>query len=191
MGLTVDTRYERLGASLFHSFSLSAKRTVYDFDRQVNPGAYSRKSNIRRGWSMTHTLRRQLLARIQLNGRYTYTAEDFGALVVESEAQVVEQDNSVHNLTAGMAYNASDQLTISSSYTYRLDRQWTHSYADGDEERRRARHIRQRILSGSVSYNPSTVTRLSMSGSRSRQRSGALGGWRTFDSLNVTYSRTI
>ena len=57
--LDVDTRYERLGASLTHSFNISARRTVYDFDRLLYSQAQNRKSNIRRGWGMSHGVQRR------------------------------------------------------------------------------------------------------------------------------------
>jgi len=187
IGLDVNTRYERLGISFSHKFGISAKRTIYDFDRQLTPGTGERtgRSNIRRGWSMVHSLRRRFFEHLQLNTRYSYRADDFGELTVESQKQVVREDNSDHNVSFGMSYSPSSTLTTSVNYTYRLDRQWEHQYANYQEERIRNRRNRHQNLGLSVSYNPSSVTRLTMRGSRSRQRSG------TFDSFNVSYSRTI
>jgi hypothetical protein len=186
IGLDAGTSYERLGIGLAHNFSISAKRTLFDFDRQVNRREAARKSNIRRGWSMNHSLRRPLLEHVHLNLRYAYTADDFGTLIVERGAQVVEEDNSDHSVNFGMSYNPSAAFSASVSYSYRLDRQWKHQYADFEESRLLSRRNQHRNLSLNLNYNPTdSPNRLTLRGSRSRQRSG------TFDSFGVTYSRTL
>lgn len=185
LGLKFDTRYERLGINFSHNFSISAKRTIYDFDRQISPGETERRSNIRRGWSMAHSLRREFFDHIQLNTRYTYTADDFGKLITESQAQIVEEDRGDHKVSFGMSYSPSTLLSTSVNYSYSFDRRWQHEYENFQEARLLSSRRKSRNLSLSLNYNPSDVTKLSLRGSRSRQRSG------TFDSFNVSYSRTI
>jgi len=185
LGLKFDTRYERLGISFSHNFSISAKRTIYDFDRQISPEETERRSNIRRGWSMGHSLRRKFFDHIQLNTRYTYTADDFGKLITESQAQIVEEDRGDHKVSFGMSYSPSTLLSTSVNYSYSFDRRWQHEYENFQEARVLGSRRKSRNLSLSLNYNPSDVTKLSLRGSRSRQRSG------TFDSFNVSYSRTI
>ncbi len=185
LSLSLSTRYERLGVSASHTFSISARRTIYDFDRQVNESEQSRKSNIRRGWSMVHTARRRVVAGIEANARYSYSADDFGALLVESGAQVVKQDNSDHNISVGVSYSPLTALSIGSSYSYRLGRQWQYDYRLGDEHRYLNRRTENESLSLSADYQPSRSTSLSLRGSRSRQLSG------TYDSVSVTYSHTL
>ncbi|MBT4499763.1 MAG: hypothetical protein HOC74_18695, partial [Gemmatimonadetes bacterium] len=185
LGLKFDTRYERLGISFSHNFSISAKRTIYDFDRQISPEETERRSNIRRGWSMAHSLRRKFFDHIQLNTRYTYTADDFGKLITESQAQIVEEDRGDHKVSFGMSYSPSTLLSTSVNYSYSFDRRWQHEYENFQEARVLGSRRKSRNLSLSLNYNPSNVTKLSLRGSRSRQRSG------TFDSFSVSYSRTI
>lgn len=184
LGLNIDTRYERLGCSLSHTFGVSAKRTVYDFDRELNPATADRKSNIRRGWSTTHSLRRSLFAHLQMSAGYTYRAEDFGRLLVENETQVVDEDDSDHKATMGMTYSLGPSFSSSVNYAYGLDRQWQHDYDGAREDRYLVSRRPARTLSVSVGYSPSPATRFSFQGSRSRQQ-------RTFDSFSVSYSRTI
>ena len=186
--LDMGSSYERLGMSVTHNFSISAKRTIFDFDRELNRRISSRKSNIRRGWSMNHSVRRRVLNHVTLNSRYSYSADDFGTLIVENGAQVVEEDNNRHSVGLGMSYSPSQALSLTTNYSFLLDRRWEHEYADSEELRvaDRARRNRNRSLSMSLSYNPTdSPNQLSMRGSRSRQRSG------TFDTFNVTYSRAL
>lgn len=185
LGLSIDSRYERMGISFSHNFGISAKRTIYDFDRQLNPEETTRKSNIRRGWSMSHSLRRSLFEHLQLNARYAYRADDFGRLLVESQSQIVEEDNSDHNASFGISYIWGSLFSSSANYTWGLDRQWKHQYDGPREKRLLYRRNLSQSLNLSLSYNPSSATRLSLQGSRSRQKSG------TFDSFSVSYMRMI
>ncbi len=185
IGLDFKTRYERFGASISHNFGISAKRTIFDFDRQVNRSEIRRKSNIRRGWNMSHSVNRKVFEHLRFNGRYGYSADDFGKLIVESGAQLVEEDNGDHSFSFGMSYSPSSIVTTSISYSHRLDRQWEHRYEDLRELRLERRRNQHQNLGMSISYNPSSATSLSMNGSRSRQKSG------TFDSFSVSYTRTI
>ncbi len=187
LSLNIGTSYERLETSFSHNFSVSAKRTVFDFDRQVNRRESSRKSNIRRGWSMNHSVRRKFLDHLSLNTRYAYTADDFGTLIVENGAQIVEEDNSNHSIRFGMSYTPSADYSTSVNYSYRLDREWQHEYVNFEEMRLQIRDPnRHRTLSMNLNYNPvGSDNKLTLRGSRSRQRSG------TFDSINATYTRTL
>ena len=187
LSLNINTNYERMEVSFSHQFSVSAKRTIFDFDRQVNRQESARKSNIRRGWSMNHSLKRKVLKHLSLSTRYAYTADDFGTLIVEDGAQIVEEDNSNHNIRFGMNYTPSADYSTSVNYSYRFDREWQHEYANFAETRVPGRPPnRHRTLSMSLNYNPvGSDNKLSLRGSRSRQRSG------TFDSFNVTYTRSL
>ena len=186
LSLNTNTSYERFDVSVSHRFSISAKRTIFDFDRQVNRRETARKSNIRRGWSMNHSLRRKLFDRLSFNARYSYTADDFGTLIVENGAQVVEEDNGNHSANFGMTYTPSKDYSTSVSYAYRLDREWQHEYANFAETRVLNRRNRHRTLSVNFNWNPSdSANKMTLRGSRSRQRSG------TFDSFNATYTRSL
>ncbi|MEW6752607.1 MAG: hypothetical protein AB1505_16720 [Candidatus Latescibacterota bacterium] len=179
--LRASTRYERLGIGMSHAFSISARRVINDFDRQLYLSDELRKSNIRRGWSMAHSARRTLVGNLQVNGRYTYAADDFGRLMVERGSQVVQEDNAKHDVMVGMSYAPDRTLTTSASYGYTLDRKWSHGFGGRDLQRRTA----FRTLRGSVGYNPGSANRLQVEGSRSRQTGG------TYDSISVTYTRVL
>ncbi len=186
--LDVGSSYQRLGISVSHNFSISAKRTIFDFDRQLNRSTISRKSNIRRGWSMNHTANRKLLDHLRLNGRYSYSADDFGTLVVENGAQIVEEDNNRHSVGLGLSYSPIQALSVTTNFNFLFDRRWDHEYVGNEELRVQdlKRRNRNRSLSLSVNYTPKdNPNQLTMRASRSRQRSG------TFDTFNVTYSRTL
>ena len=185
LSVKFTTRYRRLGVSASHAFSISARRTIYDFDREVNADPDDRRSNIRRGWSMVHTARRQLVGSLEANGRYMYSADDYGSLLLENGAQVVTQDNADHNGTFGLAYSPTSSLSLTSSYSYGLDRQWQYEYRYQQENRYLNRRSENESLSLSASYKSAKGTSLAMRGSRSRQLSG------TYDSINVTYSRPL
>ncbi|MBN98523.1 MAG: hypothetical protein CME16_04640 [Gemmatimonadetes bacterium] len=183
--LAFKTSYERLGASISHNFGISARRTIYDFDRIVNRSELQRKSTINRGWNMSHSINRRVLEKLRFNGRYAYSADDKGKLIVESGGQLVEEDNSDHSFSFGMSYTPFKVLSTNIGYKYRLDRKWGHEYLNLEELLKLKSRNEHQNMNMSISYNPSTVTSLSMSGSRSRQRSG------TFNSFSVTFSRTI
>ena len=186
ISLNVGTNYERLGASFSHRFSVSARRTIYDFDRQVNRRESSRKSNIRRGWSMAHSLRRKVLDQLALNARYNYSANDDGALILENGTQIVEEENAKYTLQFGMTYSPSTDYSAGATYTYRLDRQWDYDYSTLAQSRFLKRRNKHRTLAANFNYNPvGSDNKLTLRGSRSLQRSGA------FNSLNVTYTRTL
>ena len=185
LALDLATRYKRMGIDLSHNFSVSARRSIFDFDRQVNPSEGKRKSNIRRGWKMSHTANRKIFDELKANGRYTYSADDFGKLIVDSGAQLLEVDNSDHAIAFGITYNPASVFSASVNTTYRLDRQWEHTYVRLLEERNLLRRNEHRNIGANIRYKPSSVTSLTLAGSRSRQRSG------TFDTFSVNYNRKI
>ena len=176
-----------MSASFSHRFSVSARRTLYDFDREVNRRESSRKSNIRRGWSMGHSLRRKVLGDLALNARYNYSADDDGTLILENGAQIVEEENATHSIQFGMTYSPSADYSAGVSYAYRLARQWDYDYSTLAQSRSLKRSPnRHRTLSANFNYNPvGSNNKLTLRGSRNHQRSG------TFNSLNVTYSRSL
>lgn len=185
LSLNFNTRYQRLGISISHAFSISARRTIYDFDREINTSEQLRQSNIRRGWSMVHTARRSIIGNIQLNGRYSYSADDFGVLLVERGSQIVAEDNGDHRVSLGVAYSPLRSLSTSANYSYSLDRQWKYEYTNYLEDRYLYRRHERESLSVSANYNSASGTKLSVRGSRSRQFSG------TYDSVSITYSRPL
>ncbi len=187
ISLNIGTNYERLGASFSHRFSVSAKRIIYDFDRQVNRRESSRKSNIRRGWSMVHSLRRKILDDLSLNARYNYSANDDGTLILENGTQIVEEENARYTLRFGMTYSPSTDYSAGATYTYRFDRQWNYEYSELAQLRSLSRlPNKHRNLAANFNYNPAgSDNKLSLRGSRSLQRSGS------FNSLTVTYTRTL
>ena len=185
ISLDINTNYERLGASLSHRFGVSARRTIYDFDRQVNGS--SRKSKIRRGWSMGHTLRRKVVDDLALNASYNYSSGDDGTLILENGAQIVEEENAKYSVRFGMTYSPSAAYSANASYKYSLNRQWKYDYSALAQSRSLSRlPNRHRILSANFNYNPvGSNNKLTLGGSRTYQRS------RTFDSLRVAYTRSL
>lgn len=183
--LDIQTRYERLGTAITHTFEISARRTIFDFDREVNSSDLDRRSNIRRGWTMRHGLRRSLFDDLQLSVNYTFRADDFGSFVVDDGSQIVEEENADHRISLGMSYRPSPDLTFGVNYSYRLDRQWQYTYSSRGGERDLVRRDPARNIGGNLDYKPSGYTSLSLRGSRSRQRAG------TFDSLTVNLSRRL
>ena len=186
LSLGIGTNYERLGASFSHRFSVSARRTLYDFDREVNRRESSRKSNIRRGWSMGHTLRRKVLDDLALNARYNYSADDDGTLILENGAQIVEEENATHSIQFGMTYSPSADYSAGANYSYKLARQWDYNYSALAQSRSLIRRNKHRNLAANFNYNPvGSNNKLTLRGSRSHQRSG------TFNSLTVNYTRSL
>ena len=186
LSLNIGTNYERLGASLSHRFSVSARRTIYDFDRQVNRRESLRKSNIRRGWSMGHTLRRKVVNDLALNAQYDYSADDDGTLVLENGTQIVEEENARYSIRFGMTYSPSASYSAGASYAYKITRQWDYDYSTLAQSRSLIRRNKHRTLSANFNYNPvGSNNKLVLRGSRNHQRSG------TFNSLAVTYTRLL
>ena len=183
--LSISTSYKRLGANLSHGFEISARRTIFDFDRQVNLSVIDRQSNIRRSWTMRHSVNRSFFEALRLNSSFRYSADDLGTLLLERDAQIVEQDNADYSLGVGMSYRPSSELSCGLNYSYRLDRQWKIAYTTQGAERDLARRSRHRNLRFSTNYDPSKATSITGSASRSRQRSG------TFDSFSVALTRRI
>jgi hypothetical protein len=200
--LSVGTRYERLGASFTHRFDISARRTIFDFDRLLYRRPESRKSNIRRGWGMAHGVQRRFFSALQLNGRYAYTAEDFGLLVVEDQSQLVKEEDADHTLSGGLSYSLAKSVSLGSNYSYRLDRQWTYDYRQGQEERLLNRCSRHRTLGMNLNYNgksddPRSEESISISlgVSRARQENCAGSAGRStardFDSFKIALKKTL
>ena len=182
---SVNPSYERLQTTINHAFEISARRTILDFDRQLNPNELARQSNIRRGWSMRHSLRRSVTDYFKANATYTFRADDTGILLVENSAQIVDEDNADHSVTVGARYVPSEVLTIATSYSYRLDRQWKYKYASTGGMRELKRSSPHRNLAVSAEFNPRTETTMSARFSRSKQQSG------TFDSVSISISRRV
>ena len=181
--LAINTSYERFETNVTHAFDISARRTIFDFDRQLNISILDRRSNIRRGWSMRHSVRRDLMERIKINANFRYSADDSGVLLVGENAQIVEEDNADFSLGGGMSYRPLDSLSIGMSYSYRLDRQWSFNYTAEGVNRDLQRRNPHRNFGANVEYRGST--NVTARASRSQQRSGS------FDSFNVSISRTV
>ena len=98
---------------------------------------------------------------------------------------MVKEDNTDHDLRFGLSFVPSKILSFGINYNYRLDRQWRYEYSTAQTERNLNQRNQHRNMGVNINYTPSSVTSLMMNASRSRQRSG------TFDSVNITYSRTI
>ena len=177
----VNPSYERLETRISHAFQISARRTIFDFDRQTNRNLLARRSNISRSWSMAHTLSRSIIDNLSLNVNYRYSADDRGILLVENSSQIVEEDNADHSVGVSTRYKPSKALSIGTTFRYRLDRKWESS----GEERDLRRRNQHRTFAVSAEFNPSPETRMSARFSRSRQLSG------TYDTVNVTISRRV
>ena len=50
---------------------------------------------------------------LSLNTRYEYKADDFGTLIAENGAQIVEEENAKHAIQFGMTYSASADYSAS------------------------------------------------------------------------------
>ena len=187
LSLDIGTHYERLGASFSHNFSISARRTIFDFDRQVNRLESARKSAIRRGWSMRHSLRRKVLNDLALSASYNYSADDTGTLLAENGAQIVEEESGKHSIQFGMTYAASADYSLSTTYSYRLDRQWEYNYSTLAPSRSLKRlPNRNRTLRATFNYTPvGSANKLTLTGSRNHQRSG------TYNSFSASYTRSL
>ena len=183
--LSTSTSYERLAAQISHNFEISARRTIFDFDRSVNTKTINRRSNIRRGWSMRHTVRRSLFETLQLNSTYAFSADDFGTLLVGDGSQIVEEDNNDHRFSLAMNYRPSSALGCGVRYSYRLDRQWGFFYARDSVDRELSFRNAHRNIALNMEYKPTGYTGFQARVSRSQQRSG------TFDDLSLSLSRTF
>jgi hypothetical protein len=181
--LSTNTSYSRMAAQLSHNFEISARRSIFDFDRRINTRIVSRRSNIRRGWSMRHTIRRSLFETLQLNTTYSYSADDFGTLLVGNGSQIVEQDNNDHRISLAMNYRPNAATSFGVNYSYRLDRRWSFFYARDSIDRELSFRNAHRNLAVNMQYKPTGYTGLTARASRSHQRSG------TFDDLSLTISR--
>lgn len=118
----------------------------------LNLSVLDRRSNIRRGWSMRHSVRRSLVGRIKLNANFRYSADDFGVLLVEQGAQIVEEDNADYSLGTGMSYRPLDTLILGMNYSYRLDRKWSLNYTSDGVVRELERRNPHRTLRANVDY---------------------------------------
>ena len=185
LSFNVNPSYKRLGAKISHSFKISARRTIFDFDRQTNRSLLARRSNISRSWSMAHSLQRSVIDNLSLNLNYRYKADDRGILLVENSSQVVEEDKADHNISVSTRYKPSSALSIGVTYRYRLDRQWKYSFTSGGEERDLRRRNPHRTLAVNADFTPRPETRMSASFSRSQQLSG------TFETVRVLISRRV
>ena len=185
LSFSVIPGYERLETRISHTFQISARRTILDFDRQTNRNLLVRRSNVSRSWSMKHSLQRSVLDNLSLTVNYRYNANDRGILDVEDSSQLVEEDNAAHSLSVGTQYKPSSALSIRTTYRYVLDRKWEYSYTLGERERDLRRRNLHRSFSVSAEFNPRPESRLSARFGRSRQLSG------TFDSVSVSISRRV
>ena len=183
--LRINTSYQRLETNLSHGFEISARRTIFDFDRELNEHIIDRRSTIRRSWTMKHSASRSLLEGLRLKGNFSYSADDLGTLLLDRRAQIVEQDKAKFSFGTSMNYRVSDELSCAVNYSSRFDRQWKWTYPLGGPERELSDRIRHRNLAVSTNYNPGGETSMKARASRSRQRSG------TFDSFSVTLTRRV
>ena len=185
LSFSVGPSYERLETRISHTFKISARRTILDFDRQTNRNLLARRSNISRSWAMTHSLQRSVIDNFSLNVSYRYSADDRGVLLVENSSQIVEEDNADHSVSVSTRYKPSRALSIGTTYRYVLDRQWNYSYTSVGEERDLRRRNTHRTFAVNAEFTPRPETRMSASYSRSRQLSG------TFESIRVLISRRV
>ena len=183
--LSMGTNYERHELQVSHTFQISARRTIFDFDRQLSPDAVDRRSEIHRSWGMTHKVQRSLLNSLSLSTSYSYKADDSGTLLTEEDAQIVEGENSDHSANFNMSYRPAEGASISMSYSVRLRRQWRVLYGRDEVERDRVARHPHETLRLNLNYQPAGQTGLTSSFSRSRQRSG------TFDRMNLKLTRSF
>ena len=185
LSFSVNPSYKRLEARISHTFNISARRTIFDFDRQTISNLLERRSNISRSWSMAHSLQRSVIDNLSLNLNYRYKADDRGILLLENSSQVVEEDKADHSISASTRYKPSSALSIGVTYRYRLNRQWKYLFTSNGEERDLQRRNPHRTLAINADFNPRPETRMSASFSRSHQLSG------TFETVRVLISRRV
>ena len=183
--LSMGTSYERMQLQVSHRFDISARRTIFDFDRQLHPDPVDRRSDIRRSWGMRHSVKRSFLSSLSLSTNYNYSADDQGTLLPEENSQIVESESNDHSASFGMNYRPAEGVTVTMNYSIRLRRRWDDLYERAGVDRDPSFRNRHRNLRFSFNYSPAGSTSLSSYWSRSRQRSG------TFDTLSVTLSRTF
>lgn len=183
--LSFGTNYERMQMQVTHSFEIAARRTIFDFDRELHPDSVDRRSDIRRSWAMRHSLKRSLFSSLSLSTNYNYTAYDLGTLLVEGDSQILEQENNDHGATFGMSYRPAEGVSMTMNYSIRLRRTWAVHYGREGVDRDLSYRNPHRTLTFSLNYSPAGSTGLSLYSSRSRQRSG------TFDSLAITLTRNF
>lgn len=184
--LSMGTNYERMEMQVSHQFEISARRTIFDFDRELHPDAVDRRSDIRRSWAMRHSVRRALLGSLSLNTSYNYAAYDLGTLLVEEDSQIVEAENNDHSAGLGMSYRPAEGVSMTMNYSVRLRRTWNVRYLRDGVERTRSSRNPHRTLRFNLNYSPTgSATSVSTYISRSRQSGG------TFDNLSVTLTRTF
>ena len=183
LSFSVNPSYERLETRISHTFNISARRTIFDFDRQTNRNLLARRSKISRSWSMSHSLQRSVIENLSLSVNYRYKADDRGILLVEKSSQIVEEDNADHSVSVSTRYKPGTALSIGTNYRYVLDRQW--KYEPGGEERDLQRRNTHRNFGVNAEFIPRPETRISASYSRSRQLSGI------FESVRVLISRRV
>ena len=183
--LSMGTNYERMQLQVSHQFEISARRTIFDFDRQLNPDSVDRRSLIRRSWRMRHSVKRSFFKSLSLSTNYNYAADDQGALLVEEDSQIVEAENNDHAAGFGMGYRPAEGVSMTVNYSIRLRRRWDVLYGREGVERDLVRRDPHRNLRFSFNYSPGGSTGLTSYWSRSRQRSG------TFDNLSISLTRTL
>ena len=120
--LSMGTNYERMEVQFTHQFEISARRTIFDFDRELHADFVDRRSDIRRSWGMRHSVRRTLFGSLSLSTSYNYSAYDLGTLVVEEDSQIVEAENNDHSAGFGMSYRPAEGVSMTMNYSVRLRR---------------------------------------------------------------------
>jgi len=170
--LDAGTGYELLkGIRLSHSYSLSANYKEFDYDEILNPDRP--KSDVRRAWSMDHSISGSLSQRLRIHTGYSYKTDDEGSLfgVGGTGQQLVAEDENSHSANFGMSYSPSRWLSISPGYRYQIRKIWDHVYEGEIERRKLTARTEYETMSLSVNYNPSKKNTLTFSGSRTKRKS--------------------
>ena len=183
--LKVRTSYQRLGMGISHNFAVAAKRTLYDFDRLLSRTEGERRSGIRRVWSTQHSLQRRFGQRLQLSTAFNLRADDDGKLIGEEGVQLLDGEGLDHSLSCSAAYAEDESWSLKARYRYALARQWRYAFIGGGYRRRLERSSGHRTLSLSLDYHPGREQTVSLSGSQTRQASGA------FSRFTVRYRREL
>lgn len=185
--LDASTSYEFLkGVRFSHSYGLSANYKEYDYDELLNPDRP--KSDVRRAWSMNHSISGSVSPRLRIHGGYSYKTDDEGSLFRTggTEQQLVSEDELSHSINFGMSYSPSRWLSISPGYRYRRREVWDHVYVDEIEDRQLSTWTKYETMSLSVNYNPGEANTLTFSGSRTSRRR-LKGKPRTDEFITLSY----
>lgn len=169
--LDARTSYKLGGkADLSHSYSVAVYRIAYDYDEDYFTNRTIPRSNVRRRWSMQHSLGSSIVEGLQCRGNYSLWLEDFGSLFSDGRSMVVE-DKVQHSATVSMSYAPAAWLSLNPSATYQFRKEWDRKYAGGRETRKLTDRSTFKTFSLSATFNARQGSTVSLKVVRTGRRS--------------------